>query len=362
VEKEAGANKRSVGRPSKAQPFRSFVVDLLLTQPNLRSLEIVKRAREAGYDGGKSALYSLIASVRPRRSRPLSNHDKVPGEIVRHGFGQLDVRFRDGTERALPFFVSRLEYSRWVAVSLVPDQSIESCARAMVAHYQQMGGTPLLAAFDRARPIGLGTDGDGQVIEWDPAFAYVALQLGIGAEVRARRGADRGPGTNLGNWLKLALLKGGELAEEADVARRIAEWVAEYNAAPQAEMAGKAPAILLAEERQRLRPLKLEARELGLRFPVLVGPRAVVVHDGQPYAMPPEAAGLLGVLRLYPERVEIVAGRYEATHPRLRPPPPPSPVSDPAARSVGQGQSVVGWTTSSTAAATTVPGLPLRAI
>jgi len=35
--------------------------------------------------------------------------------------------------------------------------------------------------------------------------------------------------------------------------------------------------------------------------------------------MPPEAVGLIGVLRLYPDRVEISAGRYEATHPRRRP-------------------------------------------
>ncbi len=93
---EIGAAKAKRGRPSKAQPFRAFVVDLLLKQPNLRSLEIVRRARQAGYEGGKSALYSLIASVRPRRSRPLGEHDKVPGEIARHGFGQVDVRFRDG--------------------------------------------------------------------------------------------------------------------------------------------------------------------------------------------------------------------------------------------------------------------------
>ena len=73
------------------------MVDLLLKQPNFRSLEIVRRARQAGYEGGKSALYSLIASVRPRRSRPLSDHDRVPGEIARHGFGQVDVRFRDGS-------------------------------------------------------------------------------------------------------------------------------------------------------------------------------------------------------------------------------------------------------------------------
>src|SRR3954452_24579217 len=105
--------KRSVGRPSKAQTFKPFVLDLLLKQPNLRSLEIVRRARQAGYEGGKSALYSLIASVRPRRSRPLTEHEKVPGDIARHGFGQIDVTFRDGHTRAVTLFASRLEYSRF---------------------------------------------------------------------------------------------------------------------------------------------------------------------------------------------------------------------------------------------------------
>ena len=191
------------------------MVDLLLKQPNLRSLEIVRRARAAGYEGGKSAFYSLIASVRPRRSRPLSEHDKVPGEIGRHGFGQVDLRFRDGGERSVTFFVSRLEYARFTAASIVPDQGLETCVRTLVSHYRALGGVPLLAAFDRARPIGVGSDKDGRVQEWDPAFAYAALQIGLGVEVRARRGADRGPGTNLGNWLKLAFFKDASFVDEA---------------------------------------------------------------------------------------------------------------------------------------------------
>ena len=173
MDKENG--KRGVGRPSKAQPFRAFVVDLLLKEPNLRSLEIVARARAAGYDGGKSALYSLIASVRPRRTRPLSDHDRVPGEIARHGFGQVDVRYREGGERTLTFFVSRLEYSRFVVASIVPDQSVETCVRTLAAHHAVMGGVPLLAAFDRPRPIGVRADDDGQVTEWDQGFAYASL-------------------------------------------------------------------------------------------------------------------------------------------------------------------------------------------
>ena len=74
--------------------------------------------------------------------------------------------------------------------------------------------------------------------------------------------------------------------------------------------------MLLAEERQRLRPLKVEPNDLALRFPVLVGPRGVVIHDGQAYAMPSESVGLAGALFLYPDRVTIVVGRYQSTHPR----------------------------------------------
>jgi len=308
--------KRGVGRPSKAQPFRSFVVDLLLKQPNLRSLEIVKRAKTAGYDGGKSALYSLIASVRPRRSRPLGQQDKVPGEISRHGLGQVDVRLASGEQRSISFFASRLEYSRWIAVSIVEDQSIESLVRAMVHHFDAMGGIPLLAAFDRPKPIGVRADSDGQVSEWDPAFAYAAIKLGLGVEVRARRGAERGPGTNLGNWVKHFFFKSRTFADEADMESQLGEWLRELNTLPTDEINGKTPAILLAEERQRLRPLKVDPRGLGLRFPIVVGPRAIVVHDGQSYVMPPESVGLVGALNLYPDRVSIVAGRYETSHPR----------------------------------------------
>ena len=73
----------------------------------------------------------------------------------------------------------------------------------------------------------------------------------------------------------------------------------------------------IGEERARLRPLKVAPDELALRIPVMVGPTAVVMHDGHSYSMPPEAIGIAGTLYLYRERVRIVAGRFEAVHPRL---------------------------------------------
>src|SRR3989449_11319951 len=66
----------------------------------------------------------------------------------------------------------------------------------------------------------------------------------------------------------------------------------------------------------RLRPLKLAPDEFALRIPVFVGPTGMVLHDTHPYSMPPEAIGIAGTLYLHRDKVRIVAGRYEATHPR----------------------------------------------
>ena len=93
--------------------------------------------------------------------------------------------------------------------------------------------------------------------------------------------------------------------------------------------------MLLAEERQRLRPLKVAANDLALRFPVLVGPRGAVIHDGQAYAMPSESIRLAGALFLYPDRVTIVVGRYQSTHPRHA----PAPLADSAMAGGGAGPS-----------------------
>ena len=54
----------------------------------------LRRARLDGYAGGKSALYALIAALRPRPTRPLVRFEGLPGEFSQHDFGQVDVRFR----------------------------------------------------------------------------------------------------------------------------------------------------------------------------------------------------------------------------------------------------------------------------
>lgn len=50
------------------------------------------------------------------------------------------------------FFASRLKYSRWAEVTLVPNEQAETLVRALVDHFAAIGGIPLLAVFDRRQP------------------------------------------------------------------------------------------------------------------------------------------------------------------------------------------------------------------
>src|SRR5689334_9037626 len=54
--------RRGVGRPSKAAPFGERIEAILKAEPDLPTLEVLRRVREDGYLGGKSALYELVQS------------------------------------------------------------------------------------------------------------------------------------------------------------------------------------------------------------------------------------------------------------------------------------------------------------
>lgn len=309
---------RAIGRPAKAEPFRSLVIDVLTREPEVLSVEIFRRATLAGYTGRKTAFYDLVSVLRPTTVRPLVRFEGLAGEFSQHDFGQVDVRFLDGTRKHVHFFASRLKYSRWVEVTIVPDERAETLVRALVDHFAAIGGIPLLAVFDRPTTIALKWTKDGQVTEWNALFAGVALDLGLGIELCwPARPEQKGSIENLVGWVKGSFFKQRRFLDDADLLTQLAEWRTDVNTQRPCRATRVIPAVRLEEERPRLRPLKVAPVALALRVPVVVGPTAAVVHDTHPYSMPPDAIGIPGTLFLYRDRVRIVAGRFEAIHQRL---------------------------------------------
>ena len=109
IDNAAERARREVGRPSKAEAYREVLVQALTEEPTLRTVELLHRARQAGYTGGKSAVYALAQTLRTRVVTPLVRFEGLPGEFSQHDFGEVRVRYQDGTEEVVHFFASRLK-------------------------------------------------------------------------------------------------------------------------------------------------------------------------------------------------------------------------------------------------------------
>lgn len=309
--------QRQIGRPSTVASFRKLVSEILEQSPELASLEILRRVRESGYRGGKTSLYALVASLRPKPARPLVRFEGLPGEFSQHDFGQVEVEFVDGSSRRIHFFASRLKYSRFLSVSLVEDETVESLVRTLAEHLSSWGGIPLQCVFDRPKTIALKWRQNGEVTEWNPVFAYATLEMGIGVELCwPYRPQEKGSVENLVGFVKSSFFKVRRFLDEEDLRQQLREWHVEVNEQRPCRATGVIPALRMMEERTRFRPLKVQPEELALRIPVYVGPTGTVQHDGHAYSMPPEAISMPATLYLYADRVRIVAGRHEAEHPR----------------------------------------------
>ena len=325
VDDTAERRSRRIGRPSKATRFVDDVRGWLEEEPDLPTQELLRRAIDRGYDGGKSVFYSLVASARPPRSAPVVRFEGLPGEFSQHDFGHVEVRFVDGSRKRVHFFASRLKYSRFVAVSLVENERVETLVRTLVRHFVSFGGVPLLAVFDRPRTI-VTKSGVGRAVEqFNATFAQVMLELGVGAEMCApRSGNQKGAVEHLVKWVKNSFFKWRKFADERDLEAQLAAWVRKVNFETPSRATAEIPETRRQQELPRLRPVRVAPETLALRVPIFVGPTAEVMFEGRSYTMPPQAANIAGTAFVYEDRLVIVAGRHEAEHRRGKPGDPPA--------------------------------------
>jgi hypothetical protein len=269
-------------------------------------MEILHRVRERGYRGGKSALYNLVALLRSPATGPMVRFEGLPGEFSQHDFGSLRVPYVNGRAERLHFFASRLKYSRWSQVVLVPDERVESLVRALLDSFE---------SFDNPKTVVV--ERHAGKVEWNQTFGQVALDYRFAPELCApRRANQKGSVENLVGWVKGSFFKVRRFHDREDLERQLAQWLKEVNESRPSRATGVPPKDRIVEERPRLRPLAIPPCEYALRFPVMVGPTGMVEHQGLRYSMPPESIGFPATLYLLEEKVRIVARKYESVHPR----------------------------------------------
>lgn len=310
--------RRRVGRPAVPEEVRTRLKDLIVADPEAPPLEILRQLREEGTKLGESTLFRLEKEALP--SELMVRFEGVAGEFAQFDFGQVDVRLLDGRKKRIHFAAYRLKFSRWVWVVIVPDERIESLVRALLLCFEHAGGVPLQVVFDNAKTVVLGRDEHGRP-RWNQTLAQVALDYGFAIELCAPRSPEqKGSVENLVGWVKKSFFRARRFADlDHDLPRQLLEWLIVVNEERPSRATQEIPAVRLVTERERMKLLAIPPAEYGLRFPVHVGPTALVDFHGIRYAMPAGACGIPATLHLYPDRVRIATAgnRFEATHPRF---------------------------------------------
>lgn len=255
----AERKRRRIGRPSKVEAWRSDVEQLVKEVDSegrpLQSKEILRRLREKKFKGGKSAVYAFVAGLRDNVDDEfVTRFEGLPGEFCQHDFGQVRVRFADNSVKRVRFFASRLKCSRFVAVTIVDDETAENISRRVVEHHERFGGVPLVGVFDRPSTIALKWTKDCVVTRWNPMTATTMLELGVGIEVCwPRRGNQKGAVENLVGFVKGSFFKQRVFNDVVDFQEQLVEWQHEVNELAPCRATGVTPRARMAEELQRLR-------------------------------------------------------------------------------------------------------------
>jgi len=309
-----------VGAPSKVAASRDLIVRLLTDKPDMTSVEIIHQMKTDGYEGKPSAAFAFIAKLRKASRDFVMRFEGLPGEFTQHDFGEVIVQFTDGRRKKIHFFATRLKYSRWVEVNIVPNQNAETLVRAMLRHFAAIGGIPLLAVFDRPKTVAVKWRSDGTVTQWNKTFGDAVLRLGLGVELCWPYSPEqKGSVENLVKWVKGSFFKQRRFVDYDDLQMQLEDWVREVNTETRCRATGLIPSQRIEADRRRLRPLKTAPEDFDLRFQAVVRPTAEVFFEGGIYTMPPASIGMAADLHVYIDKVRVVAGTHEALHDRQAP-------------------------------------------
>jgi transposase len=311
---------RQVGRPQVTDAVRARVHGLVLEDLERPPGEICRLLKAEGTPLGLSTVYRVLTAVRATIPAALQvRFEGVAGEFAQFDFGQVSVRLTDGGRRTVHFAAYRLKYSRWIHVVIVPNERVEALIRSLLDSFAASGGVPLRVVFDNPRTVVLRHE-EGRPV-WNPVLAPVAIDYSFTIELcTPRQPQQKGAVENLVGYVKRAFFRARRFTDVVtDLPQQLTEWLVEVNTTRPNRATKEIPALRLAAEHARMKPLAVSPDEYGLRVAVTVGPTAMVTHHGIRYAMPAAACGLPATLWLYPTRVKIITAgsRHEALHPRF---------------------------------------------
>jgi transposase len=304
-------------RPSKLDPFRIDVEELLDDDETLSGVRIREEIEKLGYEGSKTILDDYLREVRPRfvtprtyqrtRYRPaeLCQFDLCePCEKIPVGWGQ--------TRRGW-IVTAELPYSRAFAGALIFSKEFCDIAWGMNRCLGRLGALPKKLVWDREGAIHAG---GGRPTE---DFAAYCGQLSVGWIILGPRDPEaKGALERSHRFLHGNFEAGRRFANPLDFQLQLDGWCDKVN--DRVHRTTKAVVSeRLAAEREAMRSLLEPMPDVERRFVARVPPQPYLRVDRNDYSLDPRLVGRRVEARVTQEEVTAIAldgGEVAARHSR----------------------------------------------
>lgn len=283
----AGARR---GRPPKADAAIIDQIRALFADErnaHLSAMEVLRRAKSWGYEGGRSQMAVLVKSLRPEpRKEPVVRFEGVAGEYAQFDFGEVRLELADGRELRVQFFAGRLKYSRLMHVEIVADQGSETVVRSLIACLAIFGGSPKEWVFDNAKSMRVSPIGVQPVVLHRYLRQLVAEYNVIATFCAPRSGNQKGTVERLVGFVKNSFFRQRTFKDLADVQAQLAEWLHEVNHVRPCDATGEIPAVRVEKERPWLseRPVQTTPDTWAIEITATVTPMGTVQVLGTSYS------------------------------------------------------------------------------
>lgn len=314
---EAPPGFRCPERPSKLDPFKEEIHELLRGDPTLPGVRIRELIAPLGFDGGKSIVDDYLREVRPlfKRTRTYQRTVYQPGEICQWDLWETTrpVPVGHGQARRAWVVVCCLGYSRAGAGALIFSKEAPDVLWVMGRCLWSIGGLPRLMVWDREGCLHAGR---GRPTD---AYAGFCGQLKLDwyfcqpADPQAKGAVER-----LQGYMESNFEPGRHFANHLDFQLQLDAWFQKANARTHKTLRAR-PVDRLTEERKMMSGLPKQEPDVDRRWVTRVPPDPHLRFDTNDYSLDPCLIGRRVEVRVSQRQITAVAldtGELACSHER----------------------------------------------
>jgi transposase len=166
-------------RPSKLDPFKAAIAELLEQDPEVRATVITQRLRTLGYDGGETIvrdhLRAIAAEAKARRA--YVRVEPGPGERFDIDWGHFGALLYAGAPRKLYAFCLVEAHSRKMYLEFTHSQTFETFVRCHIHAFDAFGGCARECWYDNLATA--VAEHEGNLVRFNPRFLGFAREYGF---------------------------------------------------------------------------------------------------------------------------------------------------------------------------------------